>query len=106
MLVCFCLKSARSGRQKSGEDLVALPGKGEIFFSYSPFIMRGQRQRHLVKTYVNIRLMIYFQCLLGDATHKIYARHESFKFERSANGLRVFRPTRNGFQVKLDLTGG
>jgi hypothetical protein len=29
-----------------GEDLIALPGKGEILFGDSSFIMRGEIQRH------------------------------------------------------------
>jgi len=65
--------------------------------------MRGECQRHLVIADVNVRLMIDFQGLFGDAAHKIYARHESLKLECAANGLRVLRPVRNGFQLKIDL---
>ena len=68
--------------------------------------MRGQRQRHLVKANINIRLMIDFQGLFGDSPHKINARHESYKFKCAANGLRAFRPIRNGFQLKIDFFGG
>ncbi len=77
----FYVKSKRSLCQKSGEDFVAFPGKEEIFFSYSSFIMGGKRQCHLVKTYINIRLMIDFESLFGDSAHKINARHESFNLK-------------------------
>ena len=68
--------------------------------------MRGERQRHLVKADVYIRVMIDFLSLFGDSTHKIYAFHESLKLECAANGLRAFRPIRNRFQAKADLFGG
>ena len=68
--------------------------------------MRGKRQRHLVKTDVNIRMVIDFQGLFGDPTHKIYARHEFIKLECAANGLRSRRPIRNRFQLKGDLFSG
>ena len=68
--------------------------------------MRGERQRHLVKTDVNIGVMIDFLSLFGDSTHKGYARHEIVKLERAANGFRAFRPIRNGRQVKVYFFGG
>jgi hypothetical protein len=52
--------------EKLGENLIALPGKGEIFFSDSSFIMRGERQRHLVKTNINIGMVIDFLSFPGD----------------------------------------
>ena len=82
-----------------------MPGKEEIFFGDSSFIMRGERQFHLVKTNINIRMMIDFLSSFGDSTHKGYARHEIVKLERAANGFRAFRPIRNGRQVKVCFFG-
>ena len=58
--------------------------------------MRGERQRHLVKTDVNVGVMIDFLSLFGDSTHKSYSRHEIVKLERAANSLPAFRPVRDG----------
>jgi hypothetical protein len=55
------------------EDLIALPGKREIFFCNSSLIMGGESQRHLIKTDVDIRMMIAFLSSLCDAIDKIYA---------------------------------
>jgi hypothetical protein len=38
-----------SGREKLEEDLIASPGKEEIFSSEFAFIMGGELQSHLVK---------------------------------------------------------
>jgi len=53
-----------------GEYLITLPGKGKIPFSKSTFIMRGKRQRHLVKANINIWMMIAFLSFLGDLINK------------------------------------
>ena len=63
----------RSWLKKPGKDLIALPGKGEILVGDSSFIMRGERQRHLVKTYVDIRVVIDFLSLPGDPIDKVDA---------------------------------
>jgi len=82
---------------KPGEDVITQPGQDEIFFGDSTFVMRGERQRHLVKTNINIRMMIDFLSAFGDSPHKSDAHQESLKLEGAANGLRAFRPIRNGF---------
>ena len=51
-------------------------------------------------------MMIDFQGLLGDPPHKINARHEVLKLECADDGLRAFRPVRNGFQVEVGLFCG
>jgi hypothetical protein len=50
-----------------------LPGKGEVLFGDSTLIMRGQRQRHLVKTNINIRMVVDFLRSPGDSVDKINA---------------------------------
>ena len=92
--------------QKPGENLIAFPGKQEIFFGYSSLIMSGEHQRHLVITNVNIRMMIHFQCLFGNPAHEIYAHRELLKLECATDGLHAFGPIRNRFQVKADLFCG
>ena len=84
--------------QKLGEDLIAMPGKGEIFSGDSAFIMRGERQRHVVITNINIRMMLVFFGSLGDPAHKRDARQEARKLEGAAKTLRLDRPFRDGFQ--------
>jgi hypothetical protein len=42
-------------------------------------------------------MMIDFLSLFGDPPHKRDAHQESLKLEGAANGLRAFRPIRNGF---------
>ena len=42
---------------KLQEQLIALPGKGEILCGEPSLIMGGELQRHLVKTNVNIRML-------------------------------------------------
>ena len=54
------------GFQKFYESFIALTGKGEIYFGESTFVMRGERQRHLVKTDINIRVVVNFLRPLGD----------------------------------------
>jgi hypothetical protein len=49
------------------------PGKDEIFFCDSSLIMRGELQRHLVKTNVDIRMVIAFESFPGDPVNKIDA---------------------------------
>ena len=95
----------RSRLQKPGEDLVALPGQGKIFFGESAGIMRGERQFHLIKTNVYIRVVIHFLSALGDAMHKRDAHQKSFKLVGAADGLRAIRPIGNSCQVKADLFG-
>src|ERR1035437_8069279 len=75
MLVCFWFwgNLCRSRHKKLGEYLVALPGQGEIFSGNSSRIMRGELQRHLVKTNINIRMMIDFLSFPGNPVDKINA---------------------------------
>src|ERR1035437_4742046 len=67
----------RSRHKKLGEDLIALPGEGEIFFGESAFIMRGERQRHLVKTNINIRMVIDFLSFPVDSVDESDALQKS-----------------------------
>jgi hypothetical protein len=89
--------------QNFREVLVALPGNGEIFFCDSAFVMRGERQRHLVETDFNVGMMVHFLGALGDAVDKSDAVQETLELKGAANGIRALRPIGNGFQVKLDL---
>ena len=59
--------------KKPGEDLIALPGKGEIFSGDSTVVMRGERQRHFVEPDVNIRMMVELLRSLGDPVDEINA---------------------------------
>src|SRR5665647_3741117 len=99
LLVCFWFwgNLCRSRHKKLGEDLVALPGQGEIFFGDSAGIMRGELQRHLVKTNINIRMVIDFLSFPGDPVDKINALQESLKLKCPQNCLSAFRPVRDGF---------
>jgi hypothetical protein len=83
-----------------------LPGKSEIFFGDAAFIVRGERQRHLVITNINVGMMVELLSQFGDAVDEFNAIKESLKLESPKNGLRALRPIRNGFQVKVDLFGG
>jgi hypothetical protein len=67
------LESASITTQKLGEDLIALPGKGEIFSGDSSFIVGGELQRHLVKTNVDVGMVIDFLSFPGDPIDKIDA---------------------------------
>ena len=90
--------NARSSRfRELGENLVTFPGKDEIFFGESAGIMRGERERHLVKTDVNIGMVIDFLSALGDAVHKGNAHQESLELKCPMNSLGAFRPVWNGF---------
>jgi hypothetical protein len=62
-----------SGREMSGEDFIALLGQREILLGEASFIMRGKLQRHLVKTNLDIRMVIHFLRLPGDPVDKIDA---------------------------------
>jgi hypothetical protein len=97
---------AESRHKKLSEDLVALPGQGEIFFGKPAFVMRGERQRHLVITDVNVGMVIELLRPLGDAIHKGEAVQEVRKLESAADGLRAFRPIGNDFQLNGDFFGG
>jgi hypothetical protein len=100
------LNLRRSRRKKIGEDVIALLGKRKISFGDSPFIMRGQLQRDLIKANVNVRMVIAFLGFPGDPFDKGDASQEPLKFVSPKNRLSTFRPVRNGFQVKTDLFGG
>ena len=63
----------RSRRKNLGEDRIALPGKGKILFGDSSFIMRGELQGHLVKTNVDIRMVIDSLSFPGDPVDKVDA---------------------------------
>jgi hypothetical protein len=49
------------------------PGKDEIFFCYSSFIIHGELQSHLVKTNIDIRMVIAFLSFPGDPVDKLDA---------------------------------
>jgi hypothetical protein len=100
------LNLRRSWRKKLGENVITLPGKRKIFFGESPFIMRGQLQRDLIKANINVRMALAFLGFPGDPFDKSDAFQEPLKFVGSKNRLSAFRPIRNGFQVKTDLFGG
>jgi hypothetical protein len=63
----------RSQHKKLGENPIAFPSEGEILFGDPTLIMRGQRQRHLVKTNINIRMVVDFLRSPGDPVDKINA---------------------------------
>jgi hypothetical protein len=83
--------------QKTEEDLIALPGNGEILFSDPASSLRGERQRHLVQTNINIWIMIEVLSYTGDAVYEGNTVQESFKLECAANGLSGLRPVRDCF---------
>ena len=68
--------------------------------------MRGERQRDLVVTDVNVRMVIHFFRAFGDAPHKSDAHQEVLKLEGAADGFCAVRPIGNGFQLNGDLSGG
>ena len=59
-----------SRNKKLGEDLIALAGKRQILFRNSPFIMCAERQYHLVKANINVRMMIAFLSFLVNSVNK------------------------------------
>jgi len=67
------LRSLRSRPGTLGEDLVALAGKGDIFSGDPPFIMSGELQCHLIKTNIDVRMVIEFLSPPGDPVDKIDA---------------------------------
>ena len=71
------------------EDLIALPGQREILSGESAFVMRGQRQRHLVKTNINIRMVIELLRFPGEAIDECDAVQESLELESPMNDLRA-----------------
>jgi hypothetical protein len=83
--------------QKLEEDFIALPGSGEILFSDPSGIMRGERQRHLFKTNINIWIMIEVLGYTGNAVDEGNTVQESFKIKCAANGLCALRPVRDCF---------
>jgi hypothetical protein len=62
-----------SRHKKPGEDLIALPGKGEIVFGDSSFVMCGELQCYLVETNINIRMVIELLSFPNDPVDKIDA---------------------------------
>ena len=52
------------------KNLVALLGQREIFFSDSAFVMRGKRQRHLIKTNIYIGMVVHFFSIHSDTINK------------------------------------
>jgi hypothetical protein len=65
-VVAFVVNPLCSRPGTLGEGLIALAGEEEILFGDSSFIMGGELQRHLVKTNVDIRMVIEFLSLPGD----------------------------------------
>jgi hypothetical protein len=80
-------------------------GQSKILFRDAAFVMGGECQRHLIKTDINVWMMIHFLGFLGDLVDEINALQKSIKLECPTNGLRAFRPVRDGLQVQLDLFG-
>ena len=68
--------------------------------------MRGELQRHLVKPYINIWMVIEPLRSPGDAIDECDAVQESLELECPKNCLRTSGPVRHGLQVKADLFGG
>jgi hypothetical protein len=67
----------------------------EILFGDSSFIMRGERQRHLIKTNINIRMMIDFLSFPSDTVDEGDAVQKTLKPKCAANGLRALGPVRD-----------
>jgi hypothetical protein len=86
-----------SGHKVPGENVIALPGEGEILLGNSSFIMRAKYQRHFAKPNVNIRMVIGSLSFSGDAIDKIDAVQESVEFECPTNCSSAFRPVRDNF---------
>jgi hypothetical protein len=59
--------------------------------------MRAELQRHLVKTNVDVRVVIDFLSFPGDPIDKRDASQESLEPKCPKNCLRAFRPVRDGF---------
>ena len=64
LVLVWNLRWSQSGTL--GKGLIALAGKEKILFGDSSFIMGGELQRDLVKTNVDIRMVIEFLSLPGD----------------------------------------
>lgn len=64
-----------------GESHIALPRQREVFSGKAAFIMGGERQRHLVETNVDIRMMLHFLRALRDAIDKMYPLQEPLKLK-------------------------
>jgi hypothetical protein len=87
------------------EGHIALPRQREVFSGNAAFIMGGERQRHLVETNVDIRMMLHFLRALRDAIDKMYALQESLKLKGTNKCLRALRPMRDHFPEKSHLLG-
>ena len=81
----FGAKLLCSRRKKPGEDLIALPGQGEIFLGDSPFIVRGEPQCHLVEADVDVRMVVDFLGFPGNPVHESDTVQESFELECPKN---------------------
>ena len=65
--------------------------------------MRGELQRHPVKPYINIWMVIDPLRSPGDAIDEGDAVQESLELKGPKNCLRTVRPVWHGLQVKPDL---
>ena len=79
-----------SARKKLVVDLITLLGQREVLCGDSAFIMRGELQRHFVKTNINIGMVIEFLRFLGDAINEGDAAQESVKLKGPDDELRSF----------------
>lgn len=68
--------------------------------------MRAELQRHLVKSNINIRMVVGILSFFGDLIDKLDAFQESIKLECPAKGLIVLRPARDFFKEEIELFGG
>ena len=71
------------GAKKLGENLVALPGEGEVFFGEAALVMRAELQGHLVEADINVRMVIGFLGLLCHPVNKRNCVRESCELESS-----------------------
>ena len=77
-----------TGREVFGENFIALPRKRKIFFRNPSFVMCRNRQRHLVKANVDIRMVMAFLSFPGDSVDKSDGFQKPLKpFSRSARGI-------------------
>ena len=95
-----------SRRSEFGKIRVALAGQGEILFCESSGIVRGERERHLVKTNINVGMVMELLGVLGRAVDQRDALQKSPELKGPPNRARPFLLVGDGFQVKADGMSG
>lgn len=88
---------SQSRRDEFGKFPIALAGQSEIFFGESSGIVRGERERHLVKTNINVGMVIELLCPFGHAIDPRNALQKSLELKGPPNRAGALLPVGDGF---------